>query len=720
MRPTARQDLAPNLAAGVVVGMLTAVNALAYAGLIYRGPLAPDLLTGTSALLASAAAGSIVGSLLAECQELMVTPLVSAAVVYALIPAALGGGPLLADPHQAARLVAALCGLISLAAGAVFWLLGRFRLGALARFLPYPVIGGFNAGLGWLLFAGGIALGTDAGPVEAARRALTHPTAAAQVLACLGTGLGLVVATRSFKHWTVVPGGLFAAVLGFHLIRLLRGTSLATAGDAGWLLGPFAAGHVSPLLPLDALALLPPGVPTALLPISLAAVLVGGVTVIMMLSGIEIELNRDIDTNAELRVAGLTTAVAGVFGGIITGPSLATTSLARHMGTRGRLAGLIVGAVCALVLAAGPGALSVLPRFAVAALLIFNGADRLLDRVWFDRRRLPIGEWSVVIAVLAVVMLRGLLAGLAVGLGIALVLFVLEYRLVSVVRLAASGAAHRSSVMHPPAADALLRERGEAIRLLRLQGYLFFLNVTALTDAMPPAGPRFVIVDFRAVAGMDSSAALVLRRAGQIAEQRNYTLIFSGLGPALRVRFAKLGLPVLPPGFTMPPTEDQALQWAETRLLEAAHPPASPTSFAELIAAVFGHPAAPERMAPYVLRAALPAGATLIRQGDASESMSLVTRGEVTVRRERSEGPLVLATAGPGVVMGEIGFCTNVPRTATVVAATETHVETLSRAALAQMEANDPALAMLIHRLISHMLADKLTASTRQRVQDSD
>ena len=229
-----------------------------------------------------------------------------------------------------------------------------------------------------------------------------------------------------------------------------------------------------------------------------------------------------------------------------------------------------------------------------------------------------------------------------------------------------------------------------------------------------------MIVDFRAVAGMDSSAALVLRRAGQIAEQRGYTLMFSGLGPALQARFARLDLPVVPPGFTTPPTEDQALQWAETRLLEAAHPPASPTSFADLIAAVFGHPAAPERMAPYLDRAVLPAGATLIRQGDASESMSLVTRGEVTVRRERPEGPLVLATAGPGVVMGEIGFCTDVPRTATVVAATETHVETLSRAALARMEASDPALAMLIHRLISHMLADKLAASTRQRVQGSD
>ncbi len=40
--------------------------------------------------------------------------------------------------------------------GVVLWGLGRFRLGALVRFVPFPVIGGFLAASGWLLVTGGV------------------------------------------------------------------------------------------------------------------------------------------------------------------------------------------------------------------------------------------------------------------------------------------------------------------------------------------------------------------------------------------------------------------------------------------------------------------------------------------------------------------------------------------------------------------------------------
>ncbi|MGK7954230.1 MAG: SulP family inorganic anion transporter, partial [Crocosphaera sp.] len=44
-----------------------------------------------------------------------------------------------------------LTGLLS---GIVFFTLGFFRLGSLVRYVPYPVIGGFLAGTGWLLVSG--------------------------------------------------------------------------------------------------------------------------------------------------------------------------------------------------------------------------------------------------------------------------------------------------------------------------------------------------------------------------------------------------------------------------------------------------------------------------------------------------------------------------------------------------------------------------------------
>ena len=60
-----------------------------------------------------------------------------------------------------ATVVAAIT-LTSLLAGVFFWVLGWLRQGSLVRYIPYPVIGGFLAGTGWLLFQGGLGVMSDA------------------------------------------------------------------------------------------------------------------------------------------------------------------------------------------------------------------------------------------------------------------------------------------------------------------------------------------------------------------------------------------------------------------------------------------------------------------------------------------------------------------------------------------------------------------------------
>ena len=54
--------------------------------------------------------------------------------------------------------------IVTLATGVTFALLGVFRLGNLVRFVPYPVVGGFLAGTGWLLFKGGIGVAASIQP----------------------------------------------------------------------------------------------------------------------------------------------------------------------------------------------------------------------------------------------------------------------------------------------------------------------------------------------------------------------------------------------------------------------------------------------------------------------------------------------------------------------------------------------------------------------------
>lgn len=722
--------IVPSLIGGLIVGVVNIVKTMAIVGLIYHGPLAPSFLVGLNAVLLGAGLSMVIVSTLTEAPAVLGAPLLAPVAVFALLPGALfpgaaGAATIARDPEAAGRLVAAVCGLASLVAGASFWLIGKYRLGTSVRFLPYPVVAGFNAGIGWLFLLGGIGIGTGLHLRGGGWAHLADPSALAPFGVSVGIGvLMLVLEARTKGHWAVMPAMLAVTVLGFHLGRLALGVALHRHAAAGWMLGPFPPARILTAPDWPALAGLDPPRLAAIAPVLLTVVLVGAVSCTLLIAGIELEVRRPLDIDRGLRVAGIASLAAGLTGGLVGAPSLMSTSVGLRMGRRDRLTGIVAGLVCIVPLLAGAAVLDVVPRFAVAAVLISTGLDRLVDRAWKTRRGLPWTEWAVVLVVLVTIVWIGLLAGVVMGLAVSLVIFVGNYGRVSVIRLAAAGDAHRSSEIRPPAEDAVLRRDGAAIRLLRLQGYLFFLNIGPLLEALPAAGARFLIVDFAAVAGMDSSAGMTLRRALQIAAERGYAVLFTGLAPPLRSRFQRLRLPLAAGGAVAAASEDAALQYAESRLLAAAGdgapvgPAARPVALADMFATVLDQPVPPARLAPYLTREAFPGGATLIRQGDPAETMFFIVSGRVRVELDRAGAPpLVVASAGPGVMMGEIGFYTGIPRTAMVMAEVDTAAEVLTRDGLGRMEREDPALAALVHRLMSCMLAEKLAGSTRRQAQ---
>ena len=64
--------------------------------------------------------------------------------------------------------------VVTVLCGVVFAALGTFRLGNLVRFVPYPVVGGFLAGTGWLLLKGGIYVASGIQPALRTARNLTR------------------------------------------------------------------------------------------------------------------------------------------------------------------------------------------------------------------------------------------------------------------------------------------------------------------------------------------------------------------------------------------------------------------------------------------------------------------------------------------------------------------------------------------------------------------
>ena len=615
-----------------------------------------------------------------------------------------------------------LCGLATLFSGLVFVLMGAFRLGSLARFLPYPVVSGFNAGAGYLFLIGGVSLANAQSVGVPGLAALRDSATLIQAVACVALGALMVLLSRRWAgssfSWAVLPGMFGLGILGFQVFRVALGYDMETAGAHGWLLGPFPAGHIWEPPSLDAFAEMPwralrPGLSAVV-----SILLVGATTVIMLVSGMEVELRNSQDFNREMVAAGLANIASGLAGGVLAGQTVSTTTLAHRMGGTQRGVGLIAALVCLAVLVIGTGLLNDIPRFAIGALLVCTGAERLLERIWLERGLLPVHERAAVLLVLVSVIWYGYVEGVVVGLGITLVIFAWNYRRIPVVRVTATGVTHRSSVVRPPAAQAELIRAGGAIRLCRLQGYLFFLNATGLLRPLQEPGVRFVILDCAGVSGLDSSACLILRRMGQLAEDRGIVLVLTDIPAPIRATLHRQDLPTAWPHHVPPLlTGDQALHYAEDIVLTEAGlaESAMPQSLAALMVETLRQPVSEPSLSRYLERVALDGGAILIRQGDPADAMYYIEQGSVSARIERPNGASFrIRTTTAGTIVGELGLLVGGgKRTATVVAEGPCVAQRLSAEAIARMETEDVHLSNQFNRFLATLLADKLADNSR-------
>ena len=127
----------------------------------------------------------------------------------------------------------------SVLTGAVCLLLGAFRLGNIVRFVPYPVIGGFLAGTGWLLVKGGIGVASGIGPTVGTLRELLAWGSLARWLPALVFAVALTVGVRVTRWPLLIPAALGIGLVAFAIGIVVTGSSIAEAQAGGWLLGPF-------------------------------------------------------------------------------------------------------------------------------------------------------------------------------------------------------------------------------------------------------------------------------------------------------------------------------------------------------------------------------------------------------------------------------------------------------------------------------------------------
>ena len=229
--------------------------------------------------------------------------------------------------------------------------------------------------------------------------------------------------------------------------------------------------------------------------------------------------------------------------------------------------------------------------------------------------------------------------------------------------------------------------------------------------AQDSSAVRYIVLDFKYVTGIDSTAALSFSRMEQIAGQNDIALIFAGASEPVQQQLQRTGIiEENRPLVQLFPDLDRAVEWCEEEILRASGWTATETdSLAEQLAALIQDRPAIDHLMPYLQRQELTGRERLMRQGDRPDDMYFLQTGQVTAQVEEAGKPprrLETMRGGPTVV-GDLGFYLGYERGASVVVDEPSVVYRLTRNALEEMEAAHPAAASVLHRAVAILVANR-------------
>jgi len=709
--------------AALVTAAFTVIACSSFAALIFSGPL--DKFVGQGiwiGLFTAFVVGTIV-AVASSCPGIIAIPQDRVAPILALMAGSMVAKMGAASAQEKCLAVMAAIAIVSLITGLFLFVLGRLRLGNLIRYIPYPVIGGFLAGSGWLLVRGSMRVMTGQPFSLGNLTVLFQPAVLIKwlpgiIFACL-----VFVALKRWRHPLTLPLMLLAAIGLFWIVIKAGGISVIQARQHGWLPN-LAAGQgsqgVSSFFVINSA---PWYLMSQELSILATILLTSVVSILLTASALELAAGEEIDLNRELRAAGLATIAAGLGGGMVGFHSLSLSRLVVSMKARSRWVGVISGLLCGLALFAGPSLVLLLPQFVCGGLLFFLGLTFLWEWIYEARRTLTAVDYGVVILIVAVVGAVGYPEGVGVGILAATIMFIHNYSRVDVVTHAYSGADLRSNVDRSMHESKLLRERGAQTYVLRLQGFIFFgtanhllheVRLRANDTAQPQL--KFVIMDFRRVTGLDASAIFSLNKVQNLARKQGFVLLLSQVPSDLVAQFRRGGLTgPTGSGPEIMPDLDSALEWCEDRLLAMGngHQQNITAELERQLQTAWPVHISAQSILPYLERLEVPAATHLIRQSEQSESLYFVESGRVTARLELEDGrSLRLRTMRAGTFVGEVGLFLRGVRSASVVTEQPCIVYRLSINALERMSRENPDLALAFHRYLICLLGERLTNSS--------
>ena len=503
------------------------------------------------------------------------------AVIGGFVVSALGGSSVQIGGPTGAFIVIVLgiiteygmSGLLvaTLLAGILLVLMGLLRLGTLIKFIPYPIILGFTAGIAVTIFTTQIndlfGLGLTSLPKEFVPKWGVLLSSLGQThWLTLAVGLGSIAIIQLTPRLTkVIPGSLVAIVvmtiLGYVLKTYCGITELVTIGDRYQIstsLPPLVAPELSWELverlisPAFTIALL--GAIESLLSASVADGVIG-------------ERHR---SNTELVAQGVANIIVPFVGGIPVTGAIARTMTNINNGGRSPIAGMTHAVVLLVTFLFLMPLMAYIPMAVLAGVLVVISYNMSGWRSVRASLRGPKSDVAVLVVTFLLTVIFDLTIAIELGLLLAMLLFM--QRMVESTRILVSRGElelHASGDDgHQGKSERLTLPEG--VEVYEIEGPFFFgianrfEEVTAVTQAAPPVR----ILRMRSVPFMDSTAVRNLGILVATSKRSGTRLILSGVNERVHSTLRATGLADLIGDTYICPDIHRALEVASVYIVE--------------------------------------------------------------------------------------------------------------------------------------------------------
>jgi SulP family sulfate permease len=718
------ENIIPSLITSSVVAMMTVVLSVSFVALIFIGPISDFAGEGTNLMLLTAVILGVFMALFSSYPGTIAIPQDRVAPIVALMATLIIHEMPGAPPATIGITVLAAIATSTFLVGAVIFFLGIYNLGNIVRFTPYPVIGGFLAGSGWLLLTGSFRVVTGQSFSFLGLKEAIESGRITAWIPCAVFGTIAYISVRFSRHFLTLPALVFSAIVIFYAWLKLDHYTLLEARQHNWILGVPPEAHlrriqiVNGLLHADWAVIF--NQYTGLIALALTSI----ISILLNTSALELAADEEIDLNSELRAAGLANLITGVCGGMVGFQSLSLSFLPLGMGVRSRLVGLISAGVCLCLLYFGTGLLGYIPKFVLGGILFYNGIAFLTEWTFDAYFRLIREDYFLVVLILAIVAVAGYLQGVGAGIIIATVLFVLKYSTVNVITNTLSGDSHHSSVDRSPIEARLLHTLGAQIHILRLKGFIFFGSANNLLNTIrerqaDTSLPRlaYVILDFQQVSGLDTSGIVSISKLARLARKEDFIILAASVPVDIQNSFRNAGLlDDKTNSFRIFRDRDYSIEWCENEILRQGLTDVQKEvrTLPQILNDFHPWRVDTGTLLRYMEKIEIGKNEYLILQGDPASELFFIESGVVKVMVELDNGRTMrIRTMGAGTVVGEIGLYLSQQRLASVVTEEPCTIYRLNAEALHKMEQENSALASAFHEFMVRVLAERVTQQNR-------